>query len=69
MYSFHCEQMHGSISRPLYAGFIPRIYLENALYVTVTLNDEFVERDNFETTVLKDGDVVEFLYFMGGGAR
>lgn len=43
--------------------------VENAQYVTVTLNDEFVERDNFDTTVLKDGDVVEFLYFMGGGAR
>ncbi|MBR1390117.1 MAG: sulfur carrier protein ThiS [Lachnospiraceae bacterium] len=43
--------------------------VENPLYVTVTINDEFVERDNFDTTVLKDGDVIEFLYFMGGGAR
>ena len=42
--------------------------VENAEYVTVTLNDEFVERDEFETTKLKDGDAVEFLYFMGGGA-
>lgn len=42
---------------------------ENPLYVTVTVNDEFVERDNFDSTILKDGDVVEFLYFMGGGAR
>ena len=41
---------------------------ENAEYVTVTLNDEFVERDAFETTKLKDGDAVEFLYLMGGGA-
>ena len=36
-------------------------------YVTVTINDEFVESGAFESTVLKDGDVVEFLYFMGGG--
>ncbi len=36
-------------------------------YVTVQINDEFVDRDNFETLVVKDGDVVEFLYFMGGG--
>ena len=36
-------------------------------YVTVSLNDEFVENDNFATTALKDGDNVEFLYFMGGG--
>ncbi len=43
--------------------------VENPLYVTVTVNDEFVERDNFDSTILKDGDVVEFLYFMGGGAR
>ena len=43
--------------------------VENPLYVTVTVNDEFVERDNFDSTILKAGDVVEFLYFMGGGAR
>ena len=35
--------------------------VETPEYVTVTINDEFVE------TTLKDGDVVEFLYFMGGG--
>ena len=28
---------------------------------------DFVESGTFETTVLKDGDNVEFLYFMGGG--
>lgn len=42
--------------------------VENPEYVTVTLNDEFVERGQFETTELKDGDEVEFLYFMGGGS-
>lgn len=36
-------------------------------YVTVTVNDDFVEHEDFESTVLKDGDNVEFLYFMGGG--
>ena len=35
--------------------------------VTVTINDEFVKSGTFEETTLKDGDVVEFLYFMGGG--
>lgn len=35
--------------------------------VTVELNGEIQERKNFETTVLKEGDRVEFLYFMGGG--
>lgn len=36
--------------------------------VSVQLNEEFVDRDDFEATILKDGDVVDFLYFMGGGA-
>lgn len=43
--------------------------IENPLYVTVSINEEFVGSSNFETTVLKDGDEVEFLYFMGGGCR
>ncbi len=36
-------------------------------YVTVSINEEFVEPEKKQTTVLKDGDNVEFLYFMGGG--
>lgn len=43
--------------------------IENAEYVTVTINDEFINRENFGSTALKEGDTVEFLYFMGGGAR
>ncbi len=43
--------------------------VETPEYVTVSINDEFVEKDNRASTVLKDGDNVEFLYFMGGGAR
>ncbi len=50
------------------AQLIEKENVENAEYVTVTLNDEFIDRENFGTTVLKEGDVVEFLYFMGGGA-
>jgi sulfur carrier protein len=41
--------------------------VENPDYVTVTINDAFVERGDFAQTILKDGDTVEFLYFMGGG--
>lgn len=41
--------------------------VDNPLYVTVSLNDEFVKSGTFEETVLKDGDNIEFLYFMGGG--
>lgn len=41
--------------------------IEMPEYVTVSINDDFVPSEEKETTVLKDGDNVEFLYFMGGG--
>ena len=48
---------------------IEKEQIDNAEYVTVTINDEFVESGAFESTEVKDGDEIEFLYFMGGGAR
>jgi sulfur carrier protein len=50
-------------------ALIEKEQIDNPDYVTVTINDEFISRDDFPTTVLKEGDAVEFLYFMGGGAR
>ncbi len=41
--------------------------VEMPLYVTVSINEDFVASEDFETRTLKDGDEVEFLYFMGGG--
>ncbi|MGN0521000.1 MAG: sulfur carrier protein ThiS [Eubacterium sp.] len=41
--------------------------VENPLYVTVTINDDFVKSDELNTRVINDGDEIEFLYFMGGG--
>ena len=41
--------------------------VETPEYVTVSVNEEFVEGGTFDKAVLKDGDNVEFLYFMGGG--
>ena len=35
--------------------------------VSVELNEQILKRSQFESTQLKDGDKVEFLYFMGGG--
>ena len=35
--------------------------------VAVELNTQIVERDQLETTPVKDGDKLEFLFFMGGG--
>lgn len=35
--------------------------------VSVQLNGEFVKKENFQNTVVKENDEVNFLYFMGGG--
>ena len=37
--------------------------------VTVELNDEIVDRDKYPVIQLKNGDVLEFIYFMGGGDK
>ena len=36
--------------------------------VSVQLNGEFVKREKFSETFLKENDELEFLYFMGGGS-
>ena len=41
--------------------------VETPEYVTVSINAEFIDRSTFESRVLREGDEVEFLYFMGGG--
>ena len=35
--------------------------------VSVELNGDILDRGIFETTILKEDDKVEFLYFMGEG--
>ena len=42
--------------------------VESPEYVTVSINEEFIQKDEEASFVLKEGDSVEFLYFMGGGA-
>ncbi|MCF6335358.1 MAG: sulfur carrier protein ThiS [Spirochaetales bacterium] len=37
--------------------------------VSVQLNGEFVERSLFADTKVKNGDELDFLYFMGGGQK
>ena len=36
--------------------------------VSVEYNGDILERDAFATTQVQEGDEIEFLYFMGGGA-
>ena len=37
--------------------------------VSIQLNGEFVNRDEFDITQVSDGDELDFLYFMGGGSH
>lgn len=36
--------------------------------VSVQLNDEFLKQDEYSASIVKEGDDINFLYFMGGGA-
>jgi len=48
-------------------ALLAELKVSDPLYVTVELNGEIVQRPTFGDTVVKDGDTLEFLYFMGGG--
>jgi len=37
--------------------------------VSVQRNGEFVLKDDYSSTLLSEGDEVDFLYFMGGGSK
>lgn len=36
-------------------------------YVTVQLNGQIIPRSEYDKVTVKEGDEIEFLYFMGGG--
>lgn len=48
-------------------SLLEELDVSQRLYVTVELNGEILDRPAFETTAVSEGDVIEFLYFMGGG--
>lgn len=59
---------HQEVTLPL--SLIELMKLNNVLQpemVSVQINEEFIPQSDFETTLINDGDVVDFLYFMGGG--
>lgn len=35
--------------------------------VSIQINGEFINREDFDNTAINDGDEIDFLYFMGGG--
>ena len=41
--------------------------IKNPEVVTVQVNGKFFSKEQYPSTILKDGDEVEFLYFIGGG--
>ena len=47
---------------------IKQLLVENLEMVSVQVNEEFAEREDWERIQLKEDDKVDFLYFMGGGA-
>ena len=49
------------------AGLLVRNHVEQPDMVSVQLNGEFVQREQFAATGFQDDDEVDFLYFMGGG--
>ncbi|MFT3751892.1 MAG: sulfur carrier protein ThiS [Paludibacter sp.] len=36
--------------------------------VSIQLNGGFINRDDFDSTLVAEGDELDFLYFMGGGS-
>ncbi len=47
---------------------IKQLLVENPEMVSVQVNEEFAEREDWDNIQIKEGDKVDFLYFMGGGA-
>ena len=58
------------VSLPLNVSeLIKQLLVENPEMVSVQVNEEFAERDDWDSIQIKEDDKVDFLYFMGGGAR
>ena len=48
---------------------IKLLLVENPEMVSVQVNEEFAEREDWDSIELKECDKVDFLYFMGGGCE
>ena len=48
---------------------IKQLLVENPEMVSVQVNEEFAEHDDWENIQIQESDKVDFLYFRGGGAR
>ena len=58
------------VSLPLNVSeLIKQLLVEDPEMVSVQVNEEFAEREDWERIQLEEGDKVDFLYFMGGGGE
>ena len=58
------------VSLPLNVSeLIKQLLVENPEMVSVQVNEEFAEREDWDSIQISAGDKVDFLFFMGGGAR
>jgi sulfur carrier protein len=48
-------------------SLLEELDVSQRIYVTVELNGDILDRPAYGTTPVNEGDVIEFLYFMGGG--
>lgn len=56
------------VSLPLsVTELIAQLQIDNPEMVSVQVNEEFAERDDWDGIQIKEDDKVDFLYFMGGG--
>ena len=57
------------VSLPLSVSeLINNSHVQQPEMVSVQVNEEFAEREDWDSIQLKEGDKVDFLYFMGGGS-
>ena len=57
------------VSLPLTVNeLIRKQQVETPEMVSVQVNEEFAEREQWDDIIIKEGDSVDFLYFMGGGS-
>ncbi len=58
------------VSLPLHVSeLIKQSDVQQPGRVSVQVNEEFAEREDWDSIQISEGDKVDFLYFMGGGAR
>ena len=48
---------------------LKRNNVESVEMVSVQLNGNFIDKNDFDKISLKENDELDFLYFMGGGER